>query len=333
MKPKVTISITVWNGLDDTKKCLKTLSSITYKSTEIIVIDNGSADGSVEYIHKNYPQVKVYENGRNLGFTGGHNRAIKYATGKYVLLLNNDIEVEPSFLEPLVDDLEKNKNLAAAQSKTYLSKNQLDNTGSFLTPLGFLRHYGFKDLDNPKYDLPKKVFSPKAACLLIRKQVIDKFGLFDGDYFAYFEETDWAWRVHMGGLEILFEPKSKVLHRLGRTSTKLPYKFINYHSTKNTLRTILKNASSETLLYMLPLHLLALNFVALTFLFQGKSGMFLSILKAQLWNMTHFLKTLEIRKKVQEMRKVSDHDLFAFAMEPLNIKNSFKQYLQIRKNS
>ncbi len=333
MMPLVTISITVWNGLEDTKKCLKTLSAITYKPTEIIIVDNGSADGTVEYIRKNYPKVKVYENGLNLGFTGGHNRAIQYAKGKYFLLLNNDIEVEPGFLEPLVKDLEGNKKLAAVQSKTYLSKNQLDNTGSFLTPLGFLKHYGFKQTDSPEYDIAKKVFSPKAACLLITKQAIDRFGLFDNDYFAYFEETDWAWRIYLTGLEIMFEPQSKVLHKLGKTSTRLPYSFIYFHSSKNTIRSIIKNTGFKSLLYMLPLHLLALNFIGLTFLLQGKTGMFFSVIKAQIWNISHLFRTLKLRANVQNIRKVSDKELFNFIMEPLNLKNSFKQYLQIRKNS
>lgn len=331
-KPLISISIVVWNGLEDTKECLASLENISYPNKEIIVVDNGSKDQTVAYIRKKYPKIILLENGRNLGFTGGHNRAIEKVKGKYVLLLNNDTKVTKNFLEPLVTDLEKDTSLAGVQSKTFLTKNSLDNVGSFLNPIGFLKHFGFKEKDQKKYQISQPVFSPKAACLLIRRSVVNKIGLFDEDYFAYFEETDWAWRVYLAGYRIIFEPESKIFHKLGRTSTKLSYTLVNYHSFKNRLRTILKNGSSGTLLSMLPLHLLVINFVAISFLFQGKVRMFLSILKAEGWNILNISGTLKKRAEVQKIRVVSDRELFKFAMQPLDIKTSLRHYLLVRKN-
>jgi GT2 family glycosyltransferase len=331
-KPLVTISIVVWNGLAETKDCLKSLSKISYKNIEIIVVDNGSTDETVSFILKEYPKINLIKNNQNLGFTGGHNTAQKVASGKYILLLNNDTEVTEYFLEPLVEDLENDEKLAAVQSKTFLSKEMLDNVSSFLTPIGFLKHFGFKEKDKTEYQTSQYVFSPKAACLLIRANVVKKVGLFDDTYFAYFEETDWAWRVYLLGFRILFEPRSIIYHKLGRTSTKLTYTFINYHSFKNRLRTILKNASLSTLLYMLPLHLLTINILAFSFLIQGKVSIALSILKAQLWNIKNLSGTLNERNKIQKIRVISDKELFNFAMQPLDIKGSLKHYLLVRKN-
>jgi GT2 family glycosyltransferase len=255
------------------------------------------------------------------------------AKGKYILLLNNDTTVTKNFLEPLVEDLEKDLMLAAVQSKTFLNKNLLDNVGSFLNPVGFLNHFGFREKDGKKYQEKQQIFSPKAACLLIRKTVVDKIGLFDSSYFAYFEETDWAWRIYLIGYKIIFEPRSVIYHKLGKTSTKLSYAFINYHSFKNRLRTILKNASTNTLITMLPLHLLIINILAISFLIQGKGQIFLSIIRAEFWNILHFKETLIERFKIQSKRSVSDKQLFKFAMQSFNLGFSLKHYLLVNKNT
>ncbi len=330
--PLVSISIVTWNGLEDTTECLESLKKISYKNIEAIVVDNGSSDNTVKLIKKKYPKIKLIEKGFNSGFTGGHNESFKISKGKYFLLLNNDTKVNKNFLEPLVDDLEKNKELAAIQSKTFLDKNLLDNVGSFLTPIGFLKHFGFKERDQIKYQRSQLVFSPKAASLLVRASITKKAGLFDDDYFAYFEETDWAWRVYLMGYQILFEPRSIIYHKLGKTSKRLNYAFINYHSFKNRIRTILKNASPQTLIYMIPLHLLVINTLALIFLMQGKFSIFLSILKAQWWNLVNLPKTITLRNKIQRLRIITDEELFKFAMQPLEIKAAFKHYLLVRKN-
>lgn len=314
--PLVSIIIVNFNQKGLTLACIASLKKISYPNFEIILVDNGSMDDTGSAVKKRFPKVWVYECKENLGFTGGNNIGIKKSKGKYILLLNNDTKVTPGFLQPLVEDLEKDSSLGIVQSKIFVidKPTLLDSVVSYQTLTGFLFHRGYLDNDKKEYQNFMYTFSAKGACMLVRKEVFNA-GLLDDDYFAYFEETDLCWRAWVTGYKVGFEPRSVIYHKMGATSVGMKSAFINYHSFKNRIRTILKNSSELTLLWMLPIHLVACVGLSLYFLISGRQSASLSILKAIYWNVTHLGGTLRLRSKVQTARKLSDGQIFARVMK------------------
>lgn len=320
-RPMVSIIIVNYNKKEITLDCLKTLSNVKKPRFEIIVVDNGSLDHSADEISRRYPDVVTIRNKENLGFTGGNNAGLPVAKGKYVLLLNNDTKVTEDFLSPLVEDLEKNKDLGIVQSKMYVMDKPelLDNVVSYMTSTGFLYHRGYLDKDKPEYQSFIYSFSAKGACILIRREVL-KMGLFDDDYFAFFEETDLCWRSWILGYKVGFEPRSVIYHKMGATSSQSNKYLINYHSFKNRYRTILKNASFKTILWMLPIHTFLCFSLAFYFLISRNRKSAGGIGKALWWNMINLGKTMSLRKKIQSSRVLSDEYIFSQVLKnpPLN---------------
>ena len=309
--PLVSIIIVNFNQKQVTLDCLDSLRKVTYPNYEIILVDNNSQDGSKEAVLKKYPSLKLVANQTNEGFAGGNNIGLKEAKGDFILLLNNDTKVDPNFLQPLVEDMQKDIKLGVVQSKLKVMDNPklLDSVVSFQTITGFLYHKGYLDNDKEEYQKFLYSFSAKGACILIRKEVL-KMGLFDEQYFAYFEETDFCWRVWLMGYKVGFEPQSIVFHKMGATSSKMNRAFMHYHSFKNRLRTIIKNSSIFTLSWMLPLHILICIPLGIYFAIIGETEASKSVFKALWWNLVSLPETLSLRKKVQHLRKVSDKAIF-----------------------
>lgn len=310
---KVSIVIVNWNGrkwLDDNVKSLKKLK---YQNFEVIFVDNGSEDESVAYMKNNLPGVRIIKNSKNLGFVGGNNIGYKKAKGEYLLLLNNDTVVSPNLLAPLVNLMDKDQSVGVIQPKIiFYNSKLLQAGGSFLTYTGFLYHSGFtRDPSDPKFNRVTEVFSANGACMMVRKSVIDKIGLFDKDFFSYFEESDFCWRVWLSGYKVVYYPQVTVLHKGSQTSVRFGSGFVQYHSFKNRICSLIKNLGFKGLLTILPIHLIICFFLSLTFLIFGQFSRFLSIQKAILWNLINLKKTLEKRKIIQrKMRKISDKIIY-----------------------
>lgn len=319
---KVSIMILSWNKKEYLQTCLPALAKATYKNVEIIVVDNGSKDGTKEFLKKNYPKIKIVANKENLGFAGGNNAGLKAVTGDYILLLNNDTEVTKGFIEPLVKVLDENPDIGVVQSKIIWMEDhkKLDSIGAFLTNTGFLYHYGYDKQDLKKYDKPVYVYTVKGASMLMRADLVKKIGLFDDDYFIYFEETDFCHRVWLAGYKITYEPKSIIYHKIGGTSNSLDNSFVQYHSFKNRICTYLKNLSGWEMIKMLPLHLLLCEFAAVGFIFRKKPKHFLTLNQAIWWNVKNFSKTMQKRKNIQKkLRKIADKDFFPLISHNMGI--------------
>ncbi len=312
--PFVSIIIVNWNGKEFLPACLDSLKKITYKNFEVILVDNGSTDGSAEEAAKHCLKPLVIKNGANLGFAEGNNIGASLAKGKFLLLLNNDTEVKPDFLNHLVETLESSKKNAVVQPKIILTSVwKLQAGGSFLTSSGFLFHLGFfKDPDDPKYNQEMKIFSANGACMLIRKDIIGKVGLFDPDFFAYFEESDFCWRVILAGYNVVYCPKSVILHKGRQTSKRVSYSLTQYLSFKNRLSSILINLSGKEMISMLPLHIIYSGIQAVGFLAMGKFACAWAIPRAFWWNLISLATILQKRELVQtKIRKISDSVLMA----------------------
>lgn len=320
----VSIVIANYNGAHFLKDCLGSLEKQSYRDIEIIVVDNGSQDNSVELLEKEYPHVKLIKNRENLGFVTANNQGFNAARGEYLLFLNNDTKMDSAALERLVARILVREDIGVVFSKLLLmdEPKKLDAIGSFFTSFGFLYHLGFLEEDKGQYDNLKEIFSPKGVSFLVRRSILEEIGVFDEDYFAYFEESDMFWRIWLAGKKIEFVPSSIVYHKVGGTCTKLPSAFIDYHAFKNRLCTLIKNLGAFSLLKILPLHIFACLLVSLLYLCKCKPENSMAILKALAWNVKHRKATLRKRNFVQtKIRKIPDRKLFQSAMKKVSFRD------------
>lgn len=308
--PLVSVIIVNWNGRRFLENCLGSLSKVKYENTEIFFVDNASKDDSVDFVKKNYPNIKIINNSRNLGYAGGHEGAFRKAKGELVLLLSTDTIVEANLLDELIKAIYWERNIGAVMPKLlmYPHKNLIDSIGSFFLSSGILYHMGRdKDQSKPQYNKSMEIFSGKGACLMFKKDVLKKTGLFDKDYFAYFEETDLCHRIWLSGNKVIYWPNTSVCHMGGGASKHMVPAFILFHSYKNILCTYIKNLSFKYLIKVLPITLIIYQSGFFSYLFARKFSIAWAFEKSIIWNICNLPATLKKRKFVQNnIRTVSD---------------------------
>jgi GT2 family glycosyltransferase len=240
---KLSIIIVNWNTCDLLAGCLSSIYAHSPPdSFEVLVIDNASTDGSAQLVGEHFPQVQLIENRENLGFARANNRAIKQSTGRYLLLLNPDTEVQPGALETLVEYMEKNPQVGAAGSRLLNPDGSLQ-ISCFPAPTLFRELWRLFHLDKVyplgtyamktwELDRARPVDVLMGACMILRRETLHQVGLFDEDYFMYSEETDLCNRIQRAAWGLSWVPQAKVMHYAGQ-STRLVSAdmFINlYHS-------------------------------------------------------------------------------------------------------
>jgi GT2 family glycosyltransferase len=320
----VSVVIVSHNGRIWLEGCLSSLSEQTFTDYEVIVVDNASADGSAQWIEREYPLVKLIPSTRNLGFAEGSNRGIEASLGDYILLLNNDTYADPRFLERLLSAFETIPNLGAVSGKIVLMDDpaRLDNCGSFWTNTTFLYHYGYQqDESLPKFNRALPVFSCNGAAMLIKKEALDAVGMLDGDFWCYNEEVDLCHRLWIAGYECWYFPEARVFHAKGATSSRMEGSTVQYHSFKNRLSSYLKNYQPATLAWVLPVYLSVSILISVFWLVRRKRGLFFSIYRAMWWNVANARGTLSKRRRVQASRRRDDDSLF-----PVVRKNPPRRY-------
>jgi GT2 family glycosyltransferase len=241
-KPLVSIIILNWNGKEMTRECLRSLRKLKFKDYAVIVVDNGSTDGSSEFIKKRFPNIKLIHHKKNLGFAHGNNSALDCAKGKYLALLNNDMVVDPLWLTRLVKVAEKDKHIGACGGGRFdwNEKNPPYNKKNILRTIKHIYKYtGFPWEENGREKL-EEVDTLSGGVVLIRRKAIDKIGLFDPAFFAYVEDRDFFARMKRAGYKIRFVPKAYIWHRISRTGKRNKYKF-SYLSLRNHLFYLFKN--------------------------------------------------------------------------------------------
>lgn len=314
--PKITILIPNYNGKKWLKQCLPTVIKSTYSNKEILVVNNGSTDDSAEFLQNNYPNVKVLEIKKNRGYAGANNLGVRKASGKYVLLLNNDTQVTPRFLEPLVEKMEKDKTIGAVQPqiRQMMDKKRIDSIGSFFTFTGFLYHYGyFQPYKFKKYQKELSVYSIKGACLLMKKKDYLDLGGIDESFVTYVEESDLCHRVLLSGKKIIYVPKSVIYHYGGgdmHVMTK--NEVVIFRSFRNRFVSYFKNLSIKKLLLVLPIHFLLCEFLIIMSIFRGKFKQAIASQIGVIGWIPNLPSILKQRKYIQsKIRKISDDQLFA----------------------
>ncbi|OGK30658.1 hypothetical protein A3F29_00220, partial [Candidatus Roizmanbacteria bacterium RIFCSPHIGHO2_12_FULL_33_9] len=327
----VSIIIVNFNGLQLLKECLASLKKITYKNIETIIVDNGSTDGSLEELSKKRYQtlgIKLIKNKKNLGFAEANNQAFKKALGDFILLLNNDTVVTPNFLKVLVNKINSDSLIGVVQPKViFLDNKRLQSGGAFFTLMGFLYYFGYgQDPSEEKYNKSMQIFSGNGACILIKRKIINRVSLFDKDFFAYYEETDFCHRAWLAGYKVVYEPKATIYHKGGQTSQRMAESFIFFHSFKNRLASSIKNFESFKLLKISALLISIYLSLCVIYLIKLKPGSTVAIAHALIWNFVNINSTLEKRRIIQsKIRKVPDKAYLSLISRPLN----FRYYLNM----
>jgi len=258
--PRVDIVLINWNGLADTGECLESLRHITYDNYRIVVVDNGSAGNEAALLQQRFGDfIRMIPSATNLGFAGGCNLAIRESLGgdaAYVLLLNNDVIVDPRFLDELVSAAETLPDAAAVCAKIYFYDRPtvISSTGGrVIAWAGLARQVGRGESDRGQYEQRAVRDYADGACMLIKRQPLERVGLLDEDYFAYWEETDWCARARDAGYRCYYAPAARVWHKTERSQA--PDSDFYYLFRRNALLFLRKRKSPFHLISALALYL------------------------------------------------------------------------------
>ncbi len=241
---KVSVIIPNWNGMKFIGMCLDSLNQSDFHSYEVIVIDNGSVDGSLEMIEKNYPLVRLIKNPENMGFAVACNQGIKAAKGEYISLLNNDIEVESNWLTKLYEGMERHPECGMGTTKMMFldQRDVFYNTGDLFHAwsAGGGRGQGEKDIG--QYEEEDYVFGACAGAGIYRRDFFEKVGIFDEDFFIFAEDVDINMRGQLQGFKCVYLPKAKVYH-IGTATIGLYSDRYIYLCKRNDIFVLIRNYS------------------------------------------------------------------------------------------
>jgi len=318
--PLVSIIIINYNGKSYLEKCLESIKKIKYDNLEIIVVDNNSTDGTMEFLAQNYPSIITLKLDKNYGFAKPNNVAAKIAKGDFLLFLNNDTEVTPNFLTELVQVLVGNDQIGICQSLLLKPNGEIDSSGDFIDTIGVV--YNSKE----PIDKIREISSARGASMIIRKELFLDLGGFDEQFFVSFEDVDLGWRTWIKGYKVVINPKSVVYHHGGKTHDSIKDE-ISFHGLKNQLSMKITNfemkySISSLLKFFIIFGIRELK-ILLDYKIKGKTAMtstkyedtiaakpnINAILKALFWIISNSKYLRNKRKKIHGYRKISTREL------------------------
>lgn len=251
--PLVSVVVVNLNGGEMLRECLGCLSRQSYLNREIIVVDNGSSDGSIALARRECPEARIVALERNRGFAGGCNAGIRAATGDFVATINNDASAEATWLEEMVRAVHADPSIGMVASKLLLAHAPatVDSAGISVDRAGIAwdRHAG--STDDPS-ELNREIFGPCAAGALYSRRLFDDIGAFDEDFFCYLEDVDLAWRAQLAGWRCVYAPRARALHRHSATAGRSS-RFKRHQLGRNKVWTIAKNYPSPAIWFYLPI--------------------------------------------------------------------------------
>lgn len=328
---KIAVIVLGRNGQEYLPDCLSSLlkQNCSFVACQIMVVDNGSSDGSVEFVEQNYPAVFLIKNATNLGFAAGNNIGMKWALENnfdYIVLLNQDTVVDPAWLSELVKIAESDQRIGAIQARLmlYSKKDEVNSLGNAIHFLGFgFSAGGYQKFDNNSE--PKEITYPSGAAVLFRAQVLREVGLFNPDFFMYHEDLDLGWRVRLAGYKIFLAPKAVVYHKYEFSRSMKKY----YYMERNRYITILQNYRWPTILVIVPaliLMELGMFFYSLiTGWWKEKLKVYGYFLHPRSWS-----KIMAERREVAKIRKIKDKEIvkyFVGKIEFQEIDNPVLKYI------
>jgi GT2 family glycosyltransferase len=314
---RVSIIILNYNGLAYLKDCLASLRNQLYPNIRIIVCDNASKDGSVEFLSKNYPGVTVIKNKENLGFAEGNNRAIDWVLqqgDEYVFLLNNDTLVEPDAITKLVRTAESDGCIGIVGPMVLDLKNPriVQEAGMSIDKFGFSM-----PAKSTSGQFFSDVFFVSGCAMLIKRAVLQTVGTFDREYFMFAEDLDLCWRAQLAGYKINVNKESIIYHISGGSMVGGVVMSTHYKTDvrriflreKNTLRTLIKNYGTVNMLRTIPLYTALLIIESIFWFLIQKPQTGINVLKAIVWNLKALPSTMRERAVVQSLRKIGDREI------------------------
>lgn len=287
--PRVSVIIVSWNAIELLQQCLPSVVQTSYENLEIIIADNHSTDRSAAWVEDTYGErVQVVRHPENWAFCRGNNAAVPHATGKYIVLLNNDVEVPADWLTPLVARMESNPAVGAAQPKLlqYDNRDQFEyagGCGGFIDRFGYPftrgRIFETMEKDTGQYDQDRRIFWASGAALMLRREAFEEVGLLDETFVLHMEEIDLCWRLARRGYSVEIVPDSKVYH-IGGSSLPREDPQKTYYNFRNSLLTLYKNLTPAHWRRTFPARVF-LDLLALIYLFlRGNIRQSLAIVRA-----------------------------------------------------
>jgi len=306
-EPSVAVVILNWNGKQLLADFLPGVMKTRYSNLQLVVGDNASTDGSVDFVRANFPDIQVIVNESNYGFAEGYNRILKQVSADYYVLLNSDVEVPENWIEPVIKAMETDSRIAAAQPKIKWQKNKTQfeyagAAGGFLdiNAFPFCRGRIFDQVEDDlgQYNDAKEIFWASGAAFFIKRAQWEETGGLDPDLFAHMEEIDLCWRLKNLGYQIVYCPDAEVYHVGGGTlAANSPYKvFLNF---RNNLMIMQKNLPAMEAVWSITLRM-TIDFVAwMQFLIKGETKFAFAVNKAHFQFLTSLRKTGKKRTKAQ----------------------------------
>ena len=239
--PMVCTVVLSWNRREDTLECLRSLSRITDPETSLVLVDNGSSDGTGEAVKEEFPGIELMETGENLGYAGGNNVGIRRALelgADYVLILNNDTIVAPEFLREMLAVASRSERIGFVSPKIYFQDppDLLWFAGArFSAWCGYGRMTGYRERDRGQYDQIREIDRPCGCAVLVSRRLCEEAGLMDPSLFLYVDEIEWMLRAKKKGFKAFFAPKAVVWHKVSATVGHENHPDAFYYGVRNTL--------------------------------------------------------------------------------------------------
>jgi GT2 family glycosyltransferase len=337
--PPVALMILNFNGLRWLRNCLSSVTKATYPNLDVYLVDNGSTDGSSEFVKSNYPNIKLITYPENLGFAEAYNRAVRSVTAKYVVLLNNDTIIDSDFVSELVEKAEADPKVGSVgckiiQPETHRRYGPVFFTGNglFMGPLFFGSAIG-KDAVYSAYETTTECIANCGAAVLYRKSLVDAIGLFDSDFWSDMEDHDLGFRICITGYRNIYSPRTKVLHIGAASYGSVDSRTRVIRMTRNMLFTYVKNYEARNIiLRFFPLMFAILPYRDVAVVLENEFGLLLrrdtvrrrklratygASLAAYLQFLRRLSHMMKKRQLVQSFRKVSDEDVIRHTSKPL----------------
>ena len=309
---RASVVVVTWNGLHHLKRCLPALLKQTAISFEVILVDNGSTDGSAKWVAQTYPEVVLVRLGLNQGFAAANNAGFERARTELIATLNNDAQPDPEWLASLVHAADTHPEAGSFASRVVLTNDPsiLDSTGITTDVLGIAWN---RDSAGPVgSEKEGEIFGACAAAALYRKTLLEELGGFDPTYFAYLEDVDLAWRARWTGWTARYVPSARVTHSHSATAG-VDSQFKTFHLGRNKVWTIVKNHHGSSLIAFLPLAIAYdLASLPITMLRQRS----LIALHARIVGLRRIAPALKARRQIGASRRVSWNDIKPFVEGP-----------------
>jgi GT2 family glycosyltransferase len=340
-----------WNGKDHLEALLPSL--VVLEPREIIVVDNGSSDGSQDFVRARYPGVRIVQNETNQGFAQPNNLGAEVAQGRYLALINNDMRVDPGWIEAALARLKKTVVCVGSQILDW-SGEKIDFNGSSLEYLGYALQ---QNIGEPwrSVSSPDRILFACGGAMLIERDVFRRVGGFDEDYFAIYEDVDLGWRLWLAGYDVAFAPDSIAFHRGHGTLGAHANEKMRYLMHRNALLTVLKNYEEPAFRKVFPLAIVLAIKRAVLFSGVDKERFYLwsksrerlehsdrSAFLQILDSLNHLVavddildrlpQLLEKRSRVQALRRRRDADIFPLFVDPFRPIVENNEYLRVEKS-